>query len=77
MVSGILGVDLLKHLGATLLNNEAGDACSWINDSGERVVIPIHCTAPKISCEFSLTVAEGTLLQPSGEIGDKAVLMLI
>ena len=72
-VPSILGVDLLKHLGATLQYSDAGDACSWINDSGERVVIPMHCTAPEISGEFSLTVAEGTLLQPSGEAGDKAV----
>ena len=69
----ILGVDLLKHLGATLQYSDAGDACTWINDSGERVVIPMHCTAAEISGEFSLTVAEGTLLQPSGEVGDKAV----
>ena len=33
----------------------------------------MHCTAPEISGEFSLTVAEVALLQPSGERGDKAV----
>ena len=65
-VPSILGVDLLKHLGATLQYSDANDACSWVNNSGERVVISMHCTAPEISGEFSLTVAEGTLSQPSG-----------
>ena len=37
------------------------------------MVIPVHCKTPEISGEFSLTVTEGTLLQPSGEVGDKAV----
>ena len=31
-VPSILGVDLLKHLGATLQYSGAGDAGSWIND---------------------------------------------
>ena len=72
-VPSILGADLLKHLDATSQYSEGGDACSWVNDSGERVVIPMHCTAPEISGEFSMTIADGMLLQPSGEIGEKAV----
>ena len=73
IVPSILGVDLLKHLGATLQHSDVVDACAWINDSSERVVIPMHCKAPEITGEFSLTVAKGTRLQSSGEIGDKAV----
>ena len=49
----ILGVDLPKHLGATLQYSDAGDAYSWINASSEGVVIPMHSTAPETSGELS------------------------
>ena len=33
----------------------------------------MHCTAPDVPDAFSLTVAQGTLLQPPSEICDKAL----
>ena len=68
-VPSILGVDFLKHLNATLTYSNAGDACSWVNTEGKRVTIPMHCTAPEIAGEFSLTMAGGAQLQPYGERG--------
>ena len=49
-VPGILGVDLLKRSGATLQYSGTGNAHTWFDDSGEKIVIPMHCAAPEVSC---------------------------
>jgi hypothetical protein len=74
-VPSILGVDFLKHLGATLTYSNAGDACSWIDSKGKQRVIPMHCTSPEIKGTFSLNMAQGVLLQPYGERNAEGIAM--
>ena len=72
----ILGVDWWKSIGAQISLNpdNRGDTVTWTTKSGERVELPVHCTEPNSDLCTTSHVAEGLVLQPSGCLGDSAVV---
>jgi len=65
-VPSILGVDFLKAVSANMQYSNACDTATWTTESGETVVVPMHCSAPILTDTCDLTIAHGTVIPQSG-----------
>ena len=45
-VPSILGVDFLKSVLADMQYSQACDTATWTTETGEALVVPMHCSAP-------------------------------
>ena len=65
-VPSILGVDFLKAVSANMQYSDAYDTATWTTESGEKVVVPMHCSAPLLTDSCDLTIAQGVVIPQAG-----------
>ena len=65
-VPSILGVDFLKSVSANMQYSQACDTATWTTETGETIVVPMHCSAPQLTTSCDLTIAHGAAIPQAG-----------
>ena len=58
-VPSILGVAFLKSVSVNIQYSQACDTATWTTETGETGVVPMHCSAPRLTASCDLAIAHG------------------